>query len=52
MEISKLREIIGPEVAPQKHPGSIRSDNHAMVDDLNGTSPLARRTMLDLGVSK
>jgi hypothetical protein len=51
MEFSKLREIISSEVASQKHLGSIRSYNHAMVDDLNNICPLADRTMLDLGAS-
>lgn len=51
MEFSKLREIISSEVASQKHLGSIRSYNHAMIDDLNNICLLADRTMLDLGAS-
>jgi SAM-dependent methyltransferase len=51
MEFNKLREIINAEVASQNHLRNIRNYNHAMVEELNKSYPIADKTVLDLGAS-
>ena len=51
MDLNKLTEIIGSEVASQKHLEEIRNHNHAMIGELNTICPIAGKTLLDLGAS-
>jgi ubiquinone/menaquinone biosynthesis C-methylase UbiE len=51
MEFSKLQKMIRREVASQDHLANIRNHNHAMVDELNKSYPIANKVILDLGAS-
>jgi ubiquinone/menaquinone biosynthesis C-methylase UbiE len=51
MEFRKLQEIIRAEVASQNHLTNIRNHNHAAMEELNKSYPIADKTLLDLGAS-